>query len=204
MTSTITVRPNQSKGARSEADLCTELQLTRTRRGTVSKRRTSRVEHLEALKARRLAKKQSRIVADDPDLDPSDDGMEDIFATNDYDDDFISDNDDEEEGGPEVTRAMLPILSISSPEEAFAIVVEWLVKKKLAPGFEERAEIYTRALRKVDDQASVSGDPPEQLLPPKSACSFYLQPLISMHTKCLRQLRYRKRVVVGRKNITTE
>lgn len=52
---------------------------------------------------------------------------------------------------------MLPMYSISSPEEAFELVVEWLVHKRLAPGFDAGAEKYRMALRKLDDQASTFG-----------------------------------------------
>lgn len=142
-----------------QADVRIELQQTRTRGRTVSKRRASRAEHLAALKARRQAQKNGTMDVDKPDSDPSEDDMADPFAANEYDDDFLVDDNNEQDRftDPELMRDMLPILSITSPEEAFAIVVDWLVKKRLAPGFEDQAEIYLRALRKLDDQASTYG-----------------------------------------------
>ena len=113
---------------------------------------------LEVLKARREAiRRGEAIPSSDP--APSDEEEEDFsdpFAANDDDEDFLT-NDGESDVDQDHVQSLLPLHSIASPEEAFEMVVEWLVYKKLDPNFDAGAEKYSIALRKLDDQASTFG-----------------------------------------------
>ena len=72
----------------------------------------------------------------------------------DIDDEGFLTDDDSLDDDAENVKTIMPMFSNFSAEEAFELVVEWLVHKKLNPKFDANAENYGLALRKLDDQAS--------------------------------------------------
>ncbi|KAF2273136.1 uncharacterized protein EI97DRAFT_436379 [Westerdykella ornata] len=79
----------------------------------------------------------------------------DIFEENDEDAGFIVDDSDEPIGEP-ADGASMPLeftsLALAKPRELFKYAVEWMVHKKINPGFSSTDEIYTLAFRKLDDE----------------------------------------------------
>ena len=112
------------------------------------------------LKARREAKRRGEdagfldIPAEQED-DSNEEDMRNPFVHDVEDDDFVSEDDDGSlEDNREHIRDLLPMFSNFGAEEAFEIVVEGLVHKKLNPNFDVHNEKYKIALRKLDDQAA--------------------------------------------------
>ena len=134
------------------------LQDTRTRQNRASKQRLNHKSQLEVLRARREARDLGQKA---PSLEHSpsigeEEGYCDPFAVDEDIEEFISESDDLEVDRGEV-KDLLPLHSIISPEEAFEMVVEWLIHKRLAPSFDAHAQRYQMALRKLDDQAATFG-----------------------------------------------
>ncbi|KAF2744999.1 hypothetical protein M011DRAFT_488534 [Sporormia fimetaria CBS 119925] len=79
----------------------------------------------------------------------------DIFRSQDDDENFIDDDPDTNIGEPADLHAM-PIeftsLARAKPKELFKYAVEWMVQKKINPGFSSHDEIYQLTFRKLDDE----------------------------------------------------
>ena len=136
------------------------LQETRTRQNSSSVRRVSQKNQLQVLKARREAKKRGEDaglleIPAEEEAGSDEEDMQNPFVQDVDDDDFVSEDDDGSmDDSREHLREMLPMYSNFGAEEAFEMVVEWLVHKKLVPNFDANTEKYKIALRKLDDQAS--------------------------------------------------
>ena len=74
----------------------------------------------------------------------------------DYDDDFVVDDDDETIGAPlglEDIPLQFTRLAHKKPKAHFKDVIEWMVHKKLNPAFPRDDPIYHIAFQKIDDEA---------------------------------------------------
>ncbi|EKG16877.1 hypothetical protein MPH_05858 [Macrophomina phaseolina MS6] len=79
----------------------------------------------------------------------------DMFQEDDDDENFIIDDDEETLGIPDAD-ARIPLafssLSRAKAKDLFKYAVEWMVQKKLNPGFAKDDEIYQLTFRKLDDE----------------------------------------------------
>ncbi|KAK8248930.1 hypothetical protein IWZ00DRAFT_509542 [Phyllosticta capitalensis] len=84
-----------------------------------------------------------------------------MFQENDDDLDFIEDNEDDTLGVPD-EEAQIPLefssISRRKAKDLFKFAVEWMVQKKLNPGFAMTDEIYKLTFRKLDDEVRALSD----------------------------------------------
>ncbi|EOD45174.1 hypothetical protein UCRNP2_8099 [Neofusicoccum parvum UCRNP2] len=78
-----------------------------------------------------------------------------MFQEDDDDENFVIEDDDEAIGVPD-DSATLPLefssLGRAKAKDLFKYAVEWMVQKKLNPGFPIRDPVYDLAFRKLDDE----------------------------------------------------
>jgi len=140
--------------------------LNRTPMTTQEKQRQARISALERLKRRRSRQNNSSQNADGgipigSDESPADDDTE-IPATShrlltqeDDDIDFIASDEDGEDstlGIPESMPIQFTPYASMKARELFKYAVEWMVQKKINPGFSMNDELYTLAFRKLNDE----------------------------------------------------
>lgn len=145
-----------------------ELQGRRTRGHQANSERSKRQRRLEELRQRRAG---VRVDTDEesvesPDEDESQDGLETIEQAmgrrenlNEYEDDFV---DDEEDAiGVDLGVAGVPLKytyhANKKPFEHFKTEIEWMVHNKLNPAFDRRDEIYLLAHDKLDKEVEGYG-----------------------------------------------
>lgn len=79
----------------------------------------------------------------------------DMFQEDDEDEDFVVEDEDETIGVPD-EDATIPLaftsISRAKGKDLFKYAVEWMVQKKLNPGFAKDDEIYKLTFRKLDDE----------------------------------------------------
>lgn len=114
----------------------------------LSRAKNKRKEALNALKRRRTQRRSGvRSVLDDTDSDEDEEDVEEE-AFVEPDEDFIIEDDEEDE------VAELPIkfrMQKMKNKELFRFVIEWMVQKKVNPGFASDHETYQIAFNKVSD-----------------------------------------------------
>ncbi|KAK7519495.1 uncharacterized protein IWZ02DRAFT_294632 [Phyllosticta citriasiana] len=80
-----------------------------------------------------------------------------MFQEDDDDQDFLVEDEDEPLGAPD-EEAQIPLQFTSTSrmkgKDLFKYAVEWMVQKKLNPGFSMNDEIYTLTFHKLDDEAN--------------------------------------------------
>ena len=166
-------RTPQKPSKRTKEDLDDDLAFLRSAsppRAKRSAKKNERSNALEQLKRKR-EKQTKRSNTRDGDSavevssDPSeDDDIEEVFPDaelqeegyydDEEDDGFVTDAEDEE------GKAELPLewkLQSAKPAELFVHVVEWMVQKRLNPGFAIHSPVYDLAFKKVDDYAKGMG-----------------------------------------------
>ncbi|KAI9798266.1 MAG: hypothetical protein M1825_005399 [Sarcosagium campestre] len=71
-------------------------------------------------------------------------------------DDFIADDDDDTLGAPEAVLAEIPYEltrhAHKKPKEHFKDAIEWMVQKKINPGFARDDPVYLAAFKRLDDE----------------------------------------------------
>ncbi|TKX22113.1 hypothetical protein C1H76_5746 [Elsinoe australis] len=119
---------------------------------------------LEKLKRRRAGIKEDATEAEDSDeeleADESDEVEEvlprssakDMFNADEYDKDFLTDEGDDTLGAPDGLPLAFTRYASMKPKELFQYVVEWMIQKKINPGFNMEDEIYDLAFKKLDDE----------------------------------------------------
>ncbi|KAF2225729.1 hypothetical protein BDZ85DRAFT_316867 [Elsinoe ampelina] len=75
-----------------------------------------------------------------------------IFDANEDDEDFLADDGDETLGAPDGLPLQFTRYASMKPSELFHFAVEWMVQKKINPGFNITDEIYDLAFKKLDDE----------------------------------------------------
>ncbi|KAH3979400.1 hypothetical protein HBH64_041180 [Parastagonospora nodorum] len=81
----------------------------------------------------------------------------DMFLEDEEDEAFIDNDPDAMIGEPilapnDFMPLILSRLSSSKPRELFKYAIEWMVMKKIHPGFESKSEVYDITFRKLDDE----------------------------------------------------
>ncbi|KAG8632151.1 hypothetical protein KVT40_001291 [Elsinoe batatas] len=76
----------------------------------------------------------------------------DIFDANEDDEDFLADDGDDTLGAPDGLPLQFTRYASMKPGELFRYAVEWMVQKKINPGFNITDEIYDLAFKKLDDE----------------------------------------------------
>lgn len=145
----------------------TPLRNTRTRDGPIVSERSKRQQKLEELRRRRAGIREESQEEDEQDdiedieeVDLS--GSEPIYHAmrrggnlDQYEDDFVDDDDDDKVGvdlGVAGVPLHLTYHSNKKPFEHFKTEIEWMVHNKLNPAFDRYDEIYELAHRKIDDE----------------------------------------------------
>ncbi|KAF2666693.1 hypothetical protein BT63DRAFT_457649 [Microthyrium microscopicum] len=106
------------------------------------------------------------IVDDDDEIEEEEDDEDDeptardLFQENEEDEDFIADDEDLEDGDligvptNDETPIMFTKWATAKPKELFQFAVEYLVQKKINPGFNKDKEIYILTWKKLDDEVT--------------------------------------------------
>ncbi|KAH7384282.1 hypothetical protein DE146DRAFT_681323 [Phaeosphaeria sp. MPI-PUGE-AT-0046c] len=94
---------------------------------------------------------------EDEDLSDRDANALDMFLEDEDDENFIDNDADAVIGEPilgpdDVMPLVLSRLSSSKPKELFKYAIEWMVMKKIYPGFDSRNEVYRLTFQKLDDE----------------------------------------------------
>ena len=76
----------------------------------------------------------------------------DVFDANEEDEEFLDDDDNGPLGVPEGLPLAFTRYASLKPKELFHYAVEWMVQKKLNPGFNGTDEIYNLTFNKLDDE----------------------------------------------------
>ncbi|KXL41835.1 hypothetical protein M433DRAFT_112903 [Acidomyces richmondensis BFW] len=140
--------------------------LNRTPRTTQEKQRKARISALERLKRRRSRQKNSSQTVDVESSVGSDESSIDEdtefhatsyqhFTMEDDDMDFIASDEEGEVsilGIPEGMPIQFTPYASMKARELFKYAVEWMVQKKINPGFSINDELYTLAFRKLNDE----------------------------------------------------
>lgn len=140
----------------------TPLRSTRTRDGPIVSERSKRQQKLEELRRRRAGIREEPQEDEQDDNDKADlSGPEPVHHAmrrggnlDEYEDDFVDDEDDKV--GVDLGVAGVPLHLTyhfnKKPFEHFKTEIEWMVHNKLNPAFDRYDEIYELAHRKVDDE----------------------------------------------------
>ncbi|KAF4553832.1 Hypothetical protein D9617_6g095650 [Elsinoe fawcettii] len=126
---------------------------------------------LERLKRRRAGMKETQEEEEPETVDVSDDELEifegsdddvqeippstsaqEMFDADEYDADFLADEGDDTLGAPDGLPLAFTRYASMKPKELFQFIVEWMIQKKLNPGFNMTDEIYDLAFKKLDDE----------------------------------------------------
>ncbi|KAH6641993.1 hypothetical protein C7974DRAFT_301691 [Boeremia exigua] len=95
-------------------------------------------------------------VEDDDEDDDREANALDMFQEDEDDTGFIDDDPDAVIGEPDDDQAQLPMqfssMSRAKPKDLFKYAVEWMVMKKIHPGFNPNDEIYELTFRKLGDE----------------------------------------------------
>ncbi|PNS19392.1 hypothetical protein CAC42_2569 [Sphaceloma murrayae] len=78
--------------------------------------------------------------------------VRDMFDADEDDKDFLADDGDDTMGAPDGLPLAFTRYASMKPKELFSYVVEWMVQKKLNPGFNMDDEMYNLAFNKLDDE----------------------------------------------------
>lgn len=150
----------------------TELRNTRTRDGPVVSERSKRQQKLEELRRRRAGIREESEEEDEEEPDKPDEpddieevessGLESIHHAmrrgdnlDQYEDDFVDDDDDDKVGvdlGVAGVPLELTYHANKKPFEHFKTEIEWMVHNKLNPAFDRYDEIYQLAHLKLDTE----------------------------------------------------
>ena len=147
----------------------TALRTTRTRDGPVPSERSKRQQKLEELRRRRAGiRKETQEEGEQSEIDEIDESEEASFSEPDpihhvtrrrdnldeYEDDFVDDEDDKV--GVDLGVAGVPLEftyhANKKPFEHFKTEIEWMVHNKLNPAFDRYDEMYRLAHRKLDKE----------------------------------------------------
>ena len=144
-------------------ETCTPLRNTRTRNGPAVSERSKRQQKLEELRRRRAGIKEDSSEEYEQDEDDETDlsGPEPIHHAmrrgsnlDEYEDDFVDDEDDKV--GVDLGVAGVPLEftyhANKKPFEHFKTEIEWMVHNKLNPAFDRYDEMYQLAHRKLDKE----------------------------------------------------
>ena len=139
-------------------------------RSARSEKKAARSNALEALKKRREKQQQRHSGAGDVESaqaissdegEGEDSGQDDEFQENIYyDEDEENAFLDDANAYSDDNDAALPLeikLQAAKPSELFQYVVQWMVHKRLNPGFDEKNPVYNLAFKRVDDYARGMG-----------------------------------------------
>lgn len=120
---------------------------------------------LERLKRRRAGladedEKPKRVNASGSDSDESSEveqplprsSARDMFAADEDDDNFLADDGDETLGEPDEIPIEFTHFASMKAKELFKFAVEWMVQKKLNPGYRDKAALYDLTFKKLDDE----------------------------------------------------
>lgn len=100
----------------------------------------------------------ARSSADDDDESDEDEPAIDYstFRTDDYDDDFVEPDDEDDAQVVQLPFEFSKYKTMKRPE-LFKLAVEWMVQKKINPGFAMDDEVYRVAFDRLDDQVKALG-----------------------------------------------
>ncbi|KAF2147874.1 hypothetical protein K461DRAFT_302940 [Myriangium duriaei CBS 260.36] len=92
--------------------------------------------------------------SDDDDLPeaPPGSSARDMFKADEYDEGFLTDEGDDTLGAPDGIPLAFTRYASMKPKELFKFAVEWMLQKKLNPGFNGNDEIYKLTFSKLDDE----------------------------------------------------
>ena len=80
---------------------------------------------------------------------------QDVFGINEYDEDFLAEDDDDSNNveGPIGIPIEFTSMSSRSAKDLFKYAVEWMVQKRLNPGFALDDEVYNLTFKRLKDEA---------------------------------------------------
>jgi len=76
----------------------------------------------------------------------------DMFRTTEADDEFLNDEDDDLIGAPDDIPLEFTRFATMKTKDLFGYAVEWMVQRKLNPGFNSSDSIYDLTFKKLDDE----------------------------------------------------